>query len=379
MSRYRRLLRYAIPYRRGWALILAVTLLSTAFGLLQPWPLKILVDHVFGQQPLSEPLRRAIGALPGARTSGGQLAWVALAGLVIFAVDSALDVILTMSWIRVGQRMVYDLAGDLFANLQRRSLLFHSRNPVGDSLSRITGDSWCVHTVADTLLFKPGHALITLVGMVVVMVRLDTGLTLLALAVAPFMTGASLVFGRPIRAAAQARRVIESHLQSHVQRTLSGISVVQAFTREEEEHRRFREFTAAAIRAQQRSTVADSVYNLASGLITTLGTAGILLVGGRHVLEGTLTVGGLLVFLAYLGSLQGQLRAFTGLYGALQGASASVDRVLEVLGTAREGDDRAGAVALPPVRGHVRFEGVVAGYEPGRPVLRGVSLEARPG
>ncbi len=379
MKKYGLLLRYIGPYWRGYSLILAVTLLSIAFGLLQPWPMKILVDHVFGQEPLSDTLRHLLGLLPGTETPQGMLAWVALAGLGVFAVDSALDVILTISWIQVGQRMVYDLARDLFANIQRRSLLFHTRNSVGDSMSRITGDSWCAYTIVDALLFKPGYALITLITIIVVMVRLDAGLTLLALAVAPFMTGSSIFFGRPIRAIAQTRRAIESRIHSHVQQTLSGITVVQAFAREDEEHRRFREFTAAAIRVQQRSTVAGSIYNLASGLITTLGTAAILLVGGRHVLEGTLSVGGLLVFLAYLGTLQGQFAVLSGIYSTLQGASASVDRVLEVLGTGREVADRPGAAALPPVGGHVRFEGVVAGYEPGRPVLRGVTLEARPG
>ncbi len=179
MNPYRFLLRYASRYRQGWILILVVTLLSSASALLQPWPLKILVDHVFGSKPMSEVVRSVVMFLPGASTLEGLLVWVALAGLAIFAIDSILDVILTFSWIRVGQRMVYNLAGDLFAGIQRRSLLFHSRSSVGDLMSRITGDSWAVHTIVDTLLFKPSHAAITTVGMLVVMARMDPGLTLL--------------------------------------------------------------------------------------------------------------------------------------------------------------------------------------------------------
>jgi ATP-binding cassette subfamily B protein/subfamily B ATP-binding cassette protein MsbA len=379
MKKYRYLLRYAAPYWGGWVLIVVVTLLSTAFALLTPWPMKILVDHVLGQKPMPETLARGAALLPGADTPTGLLAWVVLAGLGVFAAGSAAEVILTCAWIRVGQRMVYDLAGHLFGHLLRRSLLFHSRNAVGDGISRITGDSWCVYTVVNTLLFTPGHALITMAGLVAVMARMDAGLTLLALGVAPFMAGSSFLLGRPVRALARAQREIESRIQSHVQQTLSGIPVVQAFSQEERERRRLQEFASAAIRARQRRTLVSSLNGLTSGLTTTLGTGAILWVGARHVLDGQLTVGAILVFLAYLGSLQAQMKALTAIYGALQMTGASVDRVMEVLETEREVRDRPGAPPLPPVRGHLRFRGVTFGYEPGRPVLKDVSLEALPG
>src|SRR5262249_46184112 len=153
---------------------------------------------------------------------------------------------------------------DLFAHIQRRSLLFHSRNSVGDSMSRVTGDSWCVYKVVDALLFAPGYALLMLVGMVALMARMDPGLTLLALAVAPFMTATSLLLGRRIRTAARGRREAESRLQAHVQRALSGVQVVQAFAQEEREQRRFEECARAALRAQRHSTLVSSFYGLAS-------------------------------------------------------------------------------------------------------------------
>ncbi len=376
---YRRLLRYASACWGGWVLIAVVTLLSTALALLTPWPMKILVDHVLGHEPMSDTLARGVAFLPGAGTAVGLLAWVVVAGLGIFAAGSVVDVVLTCSWIRLGQSMVYDLAGDLFAHLQRRSLLFHSRNSVGDSMSRITGDSWCVYTVAVTLLFAPAHSLITMAGMVAVMVRMDAGLTLLSLAVAPFMAGASFLLGRLIHTAAKARREIESRLQTHVQRTLSGIPVVQAFAQEEREHRHFQEFANAAIRTQQRSALVDGFSSLSSGLITTLGTGAILWIGAHRALDDQLTVGSLLIFLSYLWSLQAQMKSFTGIYATLQGARAGVDRVLEVLETAQEVADKPGARALGPVRGHVRVQNVTFGYEPGQPVLKGLCLEALPG
>jgi ATP-binding cassette subfamily B protein/subfamily B ATP-binding cassette protein MsbA len=374
--KYRRLLRYAAADWRGWALIVLVTLLSSAFGLLQPWPLKIIVDHVLGQEPPAQPLAGWLGLLPG---KAGLLAWMALAGLAVFAANSAAEVFLARAWTRVGQETVYRLAGDLFAHVQRRSLLFHSRNSVGDSLGRITADSWCVYKLVEALLFTPGYALVMLLGMVVLMVRLDVGLTLVALAVAPFMTGVSFALGRPIRAAARARREVESRLQAHVQRTLSGIAVVQAFAQEPREQQRFEERTGAALRAQRRAALVGNFYGLASGLITAVGTGVVLLIGARHVLAGRLSVGSLLLFLTYLAALQGQLKAFTGLYGTLQEVGAGIDRVSELLDTDLEVADCPGALPLGEVRGEVELEGVTFGYEADRPVLRSVSLCVRAG
>jgi ATP-binding cassette, subfamily B, bacterial len=376
---YGRLLPYARCYGGRWLAIAGVTVLSTLFSLLQPWPLKVLIDHVLGDQPMSPAIRGIVGLLPGSASTNGLLVWVVIGGIAVFAVNSVAEIVLTLEWTKVGRRMVYDLARDLFANIQRRSLIFHSRHPVGDSLSRITGDAWCVHTVVDTLLFAPGHALFTLVAMAVVMFRLDPWLTLLAFAVAPFMGGAAWVFGQPLRAAARGRREIESQIQSHVQQTLTAVPVVQAFTREEHEERRFQEYAALAIQAHQRSAFVGSVYGLASGLLTTVATAAVLWFAALRVLEGRLTIGHTVVFLSYLRSLQAQLATFTTTYSTMQTAGASVDRVIEVLEDHEQVVERPGAAALPRVRGDVALDNVVFEYVPGRPVLQGVSITAQAG
>jgi ATP-binding cassette, subfamily B, bacterial len=379
LRKYGRLLRYAVAGWKGWAVIVALTLAGSLVGLLQPWPMQVVIDHVLGREPLGDVLAWCADFLPGADTPRGLLAWAALAGLAVFALRGALDVVLTRLWIRVGQGMVYRLAGDLFARAQRRSLLFHSRTPVGDLMSRITGDSWSAYKLVDSVLFTPGYALVMMAGTVAVMASLDLTLTLVALAVAPFMAGASLLMGRPQRLAARARREIEGRIQSHVQQTLSGIQVVQAFAQEERESERFRELTGAALRAQRRGALLAALGKLASGLAAALGTGAVLWVGARHVLEGRLTVGVILVFLAYLTMLQGQMQAFTGLYSTLQEVGAGVDRVLELLAVEPEVADRPGARPLGRARGHVRLEGVSFGYEPGRPVLRDLWLELVPG
>jgi ATP-binding cassette, subfamily B, bacterial len=374
-GRYRTLLRYAAPYRKGWALIFVATLLTTGLSLLAPWPMKVLVDNVLDDKPLPA----FASLLPGSGSTQALLVWVVAGGLVVFAAGVAAEALLTYLWIKVGQSMVYDLARDLFAKIQRRSLLFHRRSSVGDSMGRVTGDCWCVHTVVDELVFTPVHAVLTTAGIGVLMLQLDPFLTLLSLVVAPLMVGSSVALGRPIRRAGSRLRQAEIDVQSHVQQTLAGMPVVQAFAQEQRHSHRFGQLAVEAIRSQMRGEFIGGLNGLASGLIRALGTAVILGFGARAVMSGSLTLGGLLVFVAYLGTLHEQIAALTGIYTKLQETRASIDRVTEVLDAEPEVRDRPGAVRLRRARGHVAIEGVTFAYEPGRPVLRGVSLEARPG
>jgi ATP-binding cassette subfamily B protein/subfamily B ATP-binding cassette protein MsbA len=184
---------------------------------------------------------------------------------------------------------------------------------------------------------------------------------------------------------------------------MSGISVVQAFTREDHEHNRLRQFTRDSIRVQQRSALAASLYNLGTGLVTALGAALILWAGAHEVMAGRLTVGGLLVFVAYLGTLQAQLRTFASVYRTMLEAAGSTERVTEVLSTRDEVSSKPGSpsIEVPSTEYRVpsteyqvpsndatsnfalgprlRLENVTFGYVRGQPVLRDFSLEVEPG
>jgi ATP-binding cassette subfamily B protein/subfamily B ATP-binding cassette protein MsbA len=379
MHKYRLLLRYAGRQRRFFGLIAVLTVASSVLAAAQPWPMKILVDHVLLRTPSPAMLNAVLHRLGANGSPVHLLVFVALGGLVLFLLNSGLEMALTSVWTVVGRRMVYSLAEDLFAHLQRRSLLYHSRNPVGDVMSRITGDCWCVNQVVDTLVFAPGHALLTTGLMVFLMAKQDLTLTLLTLAVAPLMVGASFVVGKPLQLAAKLKREIESRIQAHIQQTLTGIPVVQAFVQEDRERARFEQFADAAVRAQQRSTLLGSLNSLGSGLITTLGTGVVLWVGCRHVLEGRLTLGSILLFIVYLTSFQGQMKVFAHTQTALRTLNASVDRVLEVLLASPEVSDQPNATRLARAKGQVQLDNVTFGYEPDRPVLRGISLAAEPG
>jgi ATP-binding cassette subfamily B protein/subfamily B ATP-binding cassette protein MsbA len=335
----------------------------------------VLVDNVIGTKPPTGFLSH----VPGADNRSELLVWVVLAGLAIFALTSAVDAVLSWLWIRVGQAMVFDVARDAYRATLRRSWAFHTRNEIGDSMSRITGDSWAVHAVAETFVINPLQAGLAIVALVWIMSRLSTPLTWLAILVVPFMVAGSLMLGARIRRAAHARRSAEGHLHSLVQQTLSGLPIVQAFTQEDRQRREFRELAGESIRWQQRGILYGAFNSLTSGIAVALGTALVMWFGAHEVLDNKLTTGELLAFLTYLLMLQDQLKIVASLYPSLQESGANVDRIMEVLGADREVVDRPGALELPPVRGEVVLEGVTFGYVAGVPVLRDVDLRVGAG
>ena len=377
MARYTKILHFARPHWPLIGFVFLLTTLSAGFAALQPWPLKLLADHVLGDAPLPAALANLLGEWGSTRQA--ILTVVVAGGLLLFALTSILEAVVTWIWTYAGRRMVYDLSLELFARLQRRSLAFHSNNSVGDIISRITGDSWAVYQMIDTLVFAPLHALLITAAMIFLMAQLDVTLTLIALLTAPLMAGLSMLLGKPLRTAATRKREIDSRIQSHIQQTLTGIPVVQAFAQEDREQRRFREFTDSSIRIQQRSVLLGSLNSLSSGFITTVGTGVILYFAAHQVLRNPYWLGSLIVFVAYLARLQDQFKILAAVYTGAQSLRANVDRINNVLEAPPEIQDRPGAAALKSCRGEVVLENVCFAYESRNPVLRDVSVEAGPG
>ncbi len=369
----------ALPYRWGWAFIMVVTVASSFLSLAQPWPMKVLVDNVLEGRPIGPRVAHWVSLMGGGSVRTGLLLCVTLATLALFGLGSLFDVITSYGWFRVGQRMVYDLAAQLFAQIQRRSLIFHRRQPVGDSLGRITTDSFCLTQLMETLILGPARAIILIVAMIVLMGNMNWKLTCIAAAAAVPMAGAGVVFGRKLWRIGRERRKTESSIHSHIQQTLSGIQVVQAFSQEDREQARFDNLAGVVIRMQRRTTLLKNLAALWTGLVPMLGTGLVLLLGSREVLAGSLSIGGLLIFVAYLALLNNQFKTLINSYTSLQSVRAEMDRVLEVLESEPEVQDSPGARSLDRVRGEVRLEAVTFGYESGRPVLHEVNLTALPG
>jgi ATP-binding cassette subfamily B protein/subfamily B ATP-binding cassette protein MsbA len=378
VRRQARLLRYAKPHWRALGLLFATMGVDVGLNLLRPWPLKLVIDYVLGHHRTPKVLTTV---LPGSATPHGLLLWAAIGTVAVFLIGTASTTFYNYFSLRIGQRMVFELASDLFAHLQRLSLIFHSRRALGDTIQRVTGDSYCVSTLVTDALLPLVQAFVMLIVMFVVMWSLEPVLTLVALSVVPFLAVVIRYLARPIKDRARESRDYEGKLTSVVEQTLGAMPAVQAFAREKIEERRFRHYADRTVVSYLRSTLAGIWFEVFSGIVTTVGTAAIIYLGADLALKGKLTTGTIIVFLSYLGSLYDPLDAITGTTQTIQGAAADADRVMEVLEIEPEVKDRPGAVEAK-VDGLVRYEHVSFGYDPSQPArkaLDDVSLEASPG
>src|SRR5215472_19098515 len=228
----RKLLPYLKVYRWQVAWALAQVFLIAGFELLKPWPLQIVIDYGLGGKQPPEGFLGAVLAQP----AGTLILWACVALVVVHLGSGGLTLLHNYTAIRVGQNMVNDLRGALYAHLQRLSLAYHGRQRVGDLLYRITADSFAVQTMIMNGALPILSAVVLLGGMLVVLFPLEPGLTLLALTVVPILFALIAGFNRKIVDVAADVRTAESRVYSLVQWAMSSIKVVQAFTREEEEH-----------------------------------------------------------------------------------------------------------------------------------------------
>jgi ATP-binding cassette subfamily B protein/subfamily B ATP-binding cassette protein MsbA len=383
IKRYQRVLGYAAPQWRALGAVVALSILVSLFAALQPWPLKVLVDYALGEAPFPEAAGSALRAA-GFEPSRMMLVTVAaLMSIAVVAIHLLLDALLSAAWARAGQRMVYALAADLFLQLQRLSLLFHSRRSVGDSLSRVTGDAWCVFTIMDGLVMAPVKHLVVLVATGVLAWQLDRGLTLFMLLAIPVLIGSAFYFGRLLKAAELRKRETIAELGSFVHQVLGAMPVVLAFGAGARNQRLFEALAASNVRANRAGALVSDSFGVVNGAATTIAVALVIYTGTAQVLAGAMTLGSLLVFIAYVRSIDGACRALLAAYGAVRSGEASVDRVLEVLDAEEIVRDSPDPHPLPARRagstGRLVFERVTFGYEAGRPVLRELSLDVRPG
>ena len=379
------LFRRVIPYAKGNSIKLGVifglTLLGSLVTALQPWPLKLIVDHALAPSGPA-PLSWFFGQASGADAAVGLIILAAAASLALFLVNSALDALLTHLGASLGQRITYACATNLFDTMCRLRTTFLRRSSVGDFLSRISVDSRAVYTVLQGLLMSPTKQVFTLCMVAGFAWAMNPLLTVLSLVLAPVMALASRRIGAQLKQGSKAQREAQSKVMAHVQRTLSAMPVVQAFGAESRNQTQFEDLSNEAVTRGQRSVLLMKSYESVNGVLMTISTAVVMYVGCQQVLAGKLTVGGLLVFMTYLQTIRTSMVSLLGVYGNLKVSEASIDRISEIVDSNEVVDERAGAIELrklPEGVGEARFERVTVGYEAGRPVLQDISLRARPG
>ena len=371
-----RLLRLLRPYRIPLSVAFVAMLVESAADLLDPWPIKVILDYVIGSKAMPAWLARwpLLARDRLALLDAAAIAVVAIA--ILGAVSSYAEKYLSTS---VGQRVTRDLRHILYHHVQRLSLSFYEHQRTGDMVVRLTSDIESVQDFMSTVLLGMVLDVLTLVGMVVVMLYLDWRFTLVALSVAPVLFVVVYRLTRRIKAAARAVKEKESELASVVQESISAVRVVKAFAREEYEERRLDRESEESLEAAMRARNVKARLSPLVDIIVAVGTCLVLLLGARHVMSGRLTAGALIVFVLYLGKMYKPMKNLSKLTDTISRAFVGFDRIGELLRTESQVRDLPGARRAPSFRGEIELANVSFGYVAGRPVLKDVSLHVRPG
>ena len=376
-----KLARYAIPQWRSWTLVLLLMVLGAGFGLLAPWPLKLIVDHVLAGKPLPAAVAW-LERLPGENSGSSRIAWRAAATVMLFLLRRAVSIFQEYVQTGAGARMVYHLAGDLFMELQRRGALFHGRHHTGDLVRRVTADTTCVRELVTNVCLPLLKSAIIMALMFVIMWQISPPLAVFAIGLAVPLGVLVRVFARSMSDRQFQQWERQGEIAAFAEQTLTALPIVQAFGREDLEDRRFQQLAGRTVQATLRAEVAQHWFKLSTGAVNAAATSVVMLAGGLAVLHSRLTVGDLLVLISYFAALYSPIETLAYLSEGFASAGAGARRVLGILESGEAPIvDRPHARALPLSEAgvRVRFENVTFGYDPDRPVLRGVSFEIGPG
>ncbi len=375
---YRRLLRQARPYWLHLVASLLLSALATPLALLVPLPLKIGIDSIIGSHPPPAFLRAILPA--AAFTTTTSTLWVAAVLLVLTTLLVYLQALL--AWILqtfTGQKLMLEFRAELFRRVQRLSLSYHDMRGTTDSIYRIQYDAACIQNI----LINGGLPLITaaatLIGMVAITVSLDWQLALIALAVCPVLFGLTQFFGSRVRRLWREVKDYESSAMRVVQEALGAVRVVKAFGREQQEEQRFLRRSEVSVRNQVELAYVQGHFDLWIGMTIAIGSAATLVVGIQHVRAGLLTVGSLLVVMAYLVQIYEPLKTISKKLGDLQNGLASADRAFALLDEFPEVVEKPNSRSLTRASGAVMFRNVSFAYPDGPRVLHSISFAVEPG
>ena len=349
-------------------LIAVLSLLSLPLTLLYPLPLRLVVDNVLSHRPL--PLFLAhVFPLHSAE-------FVAIALVLGIAVVVNLQGLASW-WLQtyVGEKLVWDFRAKLLNHVQRLPLSFHDRYGATDSVYRIQHDAPAVQYVVIQGLIPLCTSVFTLVGMIFVTVRIDTSLALVALGITPILLFLTVAASQQARRQSETVKALDTRAMSVIQEVMGCIRVIKAFAQEDAEHERFVRRSTLRRTGQVRLALSQAVYNTLIGLTIAGGTAASLYIGVLHVRGGILTVGSLLVVMAYIAQLYQPLQALTNKTSDLQAWMISLQRCFTILDSVPEIEESPRALPLHKALGEFEFRNVSFEYGTSGRGLHGMSFK----
>ena len=358
----RRLMVFLKPYRKRMAGAVVLMLGATGLTLLIPYLMKVAIDQYI-----------SAGDIPGLERISAFLA-AAYIGLYLTTAGQRY----MLAW--VGQRVLTNLRAALFDHLQALSLVYHDTHIVGVTVSRVINDVAEINDLLSQGLITLLGDMLVLIGTIVVMLSMDARLALYSFTVIPLMIVATYLFSRRAKAAYRETRSRVAAVVGDLAEDLSAMRVIQAFAREDASQRRFKRINEANRDAQVNAMSLSFVFLPTVDLLGMTATAIVLWFGGLAVGKGTVTIGVLVAFLAYVTRFFQPIQELSRLYTTMQSAMAGGEQVLRLLDTKPKVIDREDAVQMPQIRGDIELDKVSFRYREDTPeVLHEVSLNLAAG
>jgi ATP-binding cassette, subfamily B, bacterial len=366
------------PHWKALALAFIAVLGETVSDVLEPWPIKIVIDNILQSKKLPDWLGGFVSHTFGHEKlpilNFAVVAVVAIA--VVGATSSYVEKYLTTS---VSQWVTHDLRRTLYNHIQRLSLSEHDKAQTGDLITRVTSDINAIQDFINSALLGMLVNSLTLVGMIGVMLYINWRFTLIALSIAPALFVVVYTFTRRIKQASRAVRKKESELVSVVQEVLTSVRVVKAFAREDFEVSRFESQSLENVETALRARSIKAKLSPIVEVLVAIGTCLVLGYGARLALRGELSAGILIVFLLYLGRMYKPMRELSKMSDAVSKAIVGFERIQEVLQVEARVRDLPRARRAPRFKGKIEFEHVKFAYDEKPPVLNDITFKLEAG
>jgi ATP-binding cassette, subfamily B, bacterial len=357
---YRRALRFIVPYWPRLVFVLLAGIAATAFGLLQPYLSKLLIDDALAKRNLSMLL-----------IVSGLMFGVTVLGFV-------LNIFSSYQYVRVSACVLFDMRLALYRHLQTLSPRFWAGRKLGDVVSRINNDIAEVQRISADSLLSVLSNVVFLIGSAAIMIALSPRLFLVSVAAVPAGVWALQHYQHRLATRVRAVRERSSDIGSFLLETLLGIRLVVSARAEAREVERFRARNQSFLDALMSMQLTGFLSGAVPGTILTLSTAAIFLYGGKLVIDGALTIGSLVAIMSYHLRLLSPVQNLMSLYSNLVSGGVSLSRVWELFETRAEIVDQPGAKPFPNARGEIVFDRVSFGYG-GDAVLNDLSFRVAPG
>jgi len=366
------------PHWKALMLAMLAVVGVSAADLLQPWPLKIVLDNVIAGRRLPPWLTSFLQAAFGEDKSA-ILLFAVVAVMVIALVDSVSSYAQSYLMTSVGEWVGHDLRRTVYHHIERLSLQAYDQRQTGDLINRMTRDIDAVQHLVTSALMDTIIDVLTLTGMLGVMFYLNWQFSLIALGIAPLLFGVALRFKRRVTQVSRKARKKESELVSTIEEVFSSIRVVKAFAREEFEEHRFEQGSREQVEATLEARALKARLAPLIDVIIAGGTCVVLWYGARLVLSGAMTAGALVVFMLYLRKLYSPLKDLAKMTNTFSRASVGLEAIQEVMHEPEQVSDRDDVIEAGDIKGGIEFDHVNFSYVPNRLAVKDVSLSIEPG